>query len=126
MKQFIVLEGIHFDEKGKKYEKGQKVKSNYDLDLIFPRKFAEDQQFVPEKAESKSEAEVSRPKQQKSFGKDRTMEFDSAVSAGLKVYMDDGAYTVVDPQAPTVALNSEPLKASYVDLFIQKYLKVNA
>lgn len=124
MKQYIVVEGVHFDEKGKKYEKGQKIKTNQQLDLIFPRKFVEDSQFVETK-ETKSDTEVSQPKQ-KSFGKDRTIEFDSAVEAGLRVYMNDGAYTVVDPDAPTIALNQEPLKAAFVDLFIQKYLKVNA
>lgn len=135
---YKVLVGTHHDDSpaslklnnGKaQFNEGETIYSHFALDKVFSGKFGPS--TVPAPAVVQADAEISKPnkehqpqKRNTKFGRDRTLEFDEAEDAGLKVYADeDGAHTVVDPEAPDVALNDEPLKAGKVAPFIKKYLK---
>lgn len=57
------------------------------------------------------------------LGRDVTKRFPKAVEEDFLVFADGGAFSVVEVDEPTEALNNKPLKRKDVDAFIQKYLE---
>lgn len=120
---FRVIEGSHFDSKGKEYTKNQTVRSPLDLCEQFPGKFQEvtaDMASLQSAARAEA-ASTSEPEEFKGFGKDVTSAFEAAAKAGLKVYKNElKKYFVVDPEGdPKKALNRKPLSKSDVEAFIE-------
>lgn len=135
-KHYKVVAGLHYEDTGKGkqkvYKRGEIITSPLNLIEMFPNKFEEVHETrlpvrkaAPAPAREVSEREVSEPVRGKNkFGKDITANYESAEDAGFQVFIDkEGAVTVVDEDAPEVALNEVPLRKSKVDSFIAKHLK---
>lgn len=124
MKKFKLLQGKHYDEKGKKYVAGDTITTHADLTA-----------FDKERFELIGEVDMPKPAKQADsggsgsdsaeLGEDVTAEFESAVEADLKVFKNKGWFSVVDPDGedPSEPINVKGLRADAVEAFIEEYLE---
>lgn len=127
--------------KFKTYKPGDTVESEQDLCKVFPNKFeripdeapssfspsTEEQKAAVSKAAKKGAKGVAPPETEEPepnpLGRDVTKRFPTAQEEDFQVFADGGAFSVVEADDPTEALNDKPLKRKDVEPFIRQYLE---
>lgn len=134
--KFKVKSGVHADENGIVYQKGEMVKSNHDLASMFPNKFvlAEVEKVKSTKPQRQVEIPPVLPPQVEGtedeeevddevnfLGTDVTSDFKLAQELGFKVFKNENGFNVVSEDDTEVVLNHAILRTKQtVNKFIQK------